>query len=147
MERDALNAFLAAEFPQAVPAHRIEAVTADSVVCRLHVGLSDLRPGGTVSGPAMFGLADVAVYAALLARIGPVPLAVTVNASIDFMRKPQAGCDLLANARLLKLGRSLAVADALIRSEGAPEIVARASMTYAIPPKAALSPGSIVTPA
>jgi len=135
MDRDALNAFLETEFPQVFPAHRVEAVTPEGVLCRLSVGKANLRPGGTVSGPAMFGLADLAIYAALLARIGKVPLAVTVNASIDFMRKPEAGWDLLAEARLLKVGRSLAVAEAMIRSEGSAEIVARSSMTYAIPPK------------
>ncbi len=82
----------------------------------------------------MFSLADVAVYLAILAMIGPVELAVTTSASIDFMRKPEAGRDLIGEARLLKLGRMLAVGDVLIRSEGSEAIVARASLTYAIPP-------------
>lgn len=137
MDAAALNAFLAAEFAQVAPDHHVEEASEAGVTCRLKVAERHLRPGGTVSGPAMFELADLAVYAALLARIGRVPLAVTVNASIDFMRKPEAGRDLLAEARLLKLGRSLAVAEALIFSEGVAEPVARASMTYAIPPKAA----------
>ncbi|MRX52272.1 hotdog fold thioesterase [Paracoccus sp. S-4012] len=137
MDAAALNAFLAAEFPQVVPSHRVEEATEAGVQVRLTADPGQLRPGGTVSGPAMFGLADVAVYAALLSRIGPVALAVTTNASIDFMRKPAAGRDLIAEARLLKLGRSLAVADVLIRSEGEEAPVARASMTYAIPPKTA----------
>ncbi len=135
MDAEALNAFLASDFAQVAPDHRVETATAEGVTCRLKVGERHLRPGGTVSGPTMFGLADLAIYLALLARIGRVPLAVTVNASIDFMRKPEAGRDLLAEARLLKLGRSLAVAEALIFSDGAGEPVARASMTYAIPPK------------
>jgi acyl-coenzyme A thioesterase PaaI-like protein len=79
-------------------------------------------------------LADVAIYLAILSRIGPVKLAVTTSASLDFMRKPAAGRDLLAEVRLLKLGRALAVADALILSEGDAEPVARASMTYSITP-------------
>ena len=116
------------------PAGLVVAAGPDGVLVRLRVGEAMLRPGGTVSGPAMFGLADLAVYAALLARIGRVPLAVTTSASIDFLRKPAAGRDLLGQAWLLKLGRSLAVAECHIRSEGAEEIVARASMTYAIPP-------------
>jgi uncharacterized protein (TIGR00369 family) len=82
----------------------------------------------------MFALADVAVYLAILSRLGPVALAVTTNCSIDFMRKPKAGVDLLAQTRLLKLGRSLAVGDVLIRSEGMADPVARAGLTYAIPP-------------
>ncbi|MGL4281424.1 MAG: PaaI family thioesterase [Albidovulum sp.] len=102
---------------------------------RERVAERHLRPGGTVSGPTMFGLADVAVYLAILARIGPVALAVTTNGSIDFLRKPAAGVDLLGEARLLKLGRVLAVGDVLIRSEGMEEPVARAGLTYSIPPK------------
>lgn len=137
MDAAALNAFIAAEFPQVAPDHRVETATEAGVTCRLAVSARHLRPGGTVSGPAMFGLADLAVWLAVLSRIGPVPLAVTVNASIDFMRKPEARRDLLAEARLLKLGRRLAVAEAMIFSDGAEEPVARASMTYAIPPKTA----------
>jgi uncharacterized protein (TIGR00369 family) len=104
---------------------------------RLHVTEKNLRPGGTVSGPAMFSLADVAVYLAILAMIGPEALAVTTNCSIDFMRKPAAGRDLVAEARLLKLGRTLAVGDVLVYSEGVAEPVARASLTYSIPPRRA----------
>ena len=92
-----------------------------------------------MGGPSNFALADVAIYCAILSRIGPVALAVTTNATIDFMRKPAAGRDLLAECRILKLGRSLAVAEAMIFSEGAPEPVARCSMTYAIPPKDRIS--------
>lgn len=132
MDGPALTAFLAAEFPQAAD-YAVERVAPEGVVLRLRVAEAHLRPGGTVSGPAMFGLADVAFYLAILSRIGPVALAVTTNASIDFMRKPAAGCDLLAEARLLKLGRQLAVGDVLIRSEGLADPVARAGMTYAIP--------------
>lgn len=136
MDRAALAAFLAAEFPQATD-FAVETAGVEGVVLRLRVAERHLRPGGTVSGPAMFGLADVAFYLAIQARIGPVALAVTTNASMDFMRKPAAGCDLLAEARLLKLGRQLAVGDVLIRSEGLADPVARAGMTYAIPPRGA----------
>ena len=83
----------------------------------------------------MFGLADVAFYLALLQRIGPVALAVTTNCSIDFLRKPAAGRDLIARARMLKLGRVLAVGDVLIWSEGMDQPVAHASLTYSIPPR------------
>jgi uncharacterized protein (TIGR00369 family) len=102
---------------------------------RMVVGEHNLRPGGTVSGPSIFALADVSVYLAILAMLGPVALAVTTNCSIDFMRKPAAGVDLTARARLLKLGRVLAVGDVLIHS-AVPEPVARASLTYSIPPRA-----------
>ena len=102
---------------------------------RLNVGERHLRPGGTVSGPSIFALADVSVYLAVLAMIGPVGLAVTTNCSIDFMRKPEAGKDLIAECRLLKLGRVLAVGEVLIFSEGGEKPVARASMTYSLPPE------------
>ena len=131
--RDELQAFLAAEFPQVAEEIGIDGVA--PMVVRLRPGPQHLRPGGTVSGPSMFALADVAFYLALLAEIGPVALAVTTNASIDFMRKPEAGRDLVAETRILKLGKRLAVGDVMIRSDGAEEVVARASMTYAIPPR------------
>lgn len=134
MDREDLNSFLRAEFPQ-VPFISVDAVMAKTVTVRLSVRDEHLRPGGTVSGPTMFGLADVAIYLAILSRIGPVALAVTTNASIDFMRKPEAGRDLLAECRILKLGRVLAVGEALIYSEGGDEPVARCSMTYSIPPE------------
>jgi uncharacterized protein (TIGR00369 family) len=133
MSEDDLAVFLAREFPEA-RGISVERVTQEGLTARMAVGVGDLRPGGTISGPSIFALADVAVYLAVLSRIGPVALAVTTSASIDFMRKPAAGMDLRAEVRLLKLGRQLAVADALIYSEGQPDPVARASMTFAIPP-------------
>jgi uncharacterized protein (TIGR00369 family) len=128
-----LSAFLARDFAQVADDFVVEAATTDELVLRLKVGEGHLRPGGTVSGPTMFALADVAIYLAILSRIGPVALAVTTNASIDFMRKPEAGRDLIARARILKLGRVLAVGDVLIGSDGGEAPVARASMTYSIP--------------
>lgn len=135
MDAEALNAFLADEFPQVADSYRVERLNEGELQARLSVDDAHLRPGGTVSGPSMFALADLAIYCAILARIGPVALAVTTNASIDFMRKPAAGRDLIARCRVLKLGRGLAVADALIFSEGSDDPVARCSMTYSIPPK------------
>lgn len=129
-----LTAFLAQEFPQVHADFVVEEVQAMRIRVRLKVAERHLRPGGTVSGPSMFALADVAVYLATLAMIGPKGLAVTTNIAMDFMRKPAAGVDLIADTRLLKLGRSLSVGDALLYSEGLADPVARASMTYAIPP-------------
>ncbi|MCV6824422.1 MULTISPECIES: PaaI family thioesterase [Halocynthiibacter] len=135
MDRAELNDFLQEAFPQVAADFEVEEVSAETLRVRMKITERNLRPGGTVSGPAMFSLADVAIYLAVLARIGPVALAVTTNANIDFMRKPVAGEDLLAEARILKLGKSLAVGDVLIQSEGMEAPVARASLTYAIPPK------------
>jgi len=134
MDQAALTAFLADQFGQVAQDFAVDAVDDDRLTLRLIVQGRHLRPGGTVSGPAIFALADVAVYLAILARIGPVALAVTTSASVDFLRKPAAGVDLLAEARILKLGRVLAVGDVLIRSEGGTDAVARASLTYSIPP-------------
>ncbi len=129
-----LQAFLARDFGQVAADFAVERADAAGVCLRLKVAERHLRPGGTVSGPAMFGLADVAMYLAILSRIGPVALAVTTNCSMDFMRKPAAGRDLRAEARVLKLGKTLAVGDVLLFSEGQAEPVARAGLTYAIPP-------------
>ncbi len=135
MDIAALAAFLEAEFPQVGGDFTIEEVAAMAVRVRLNVAERHLRPGGTVSGPAMFSLADVSIYLAVLAMIGPQALAVTTNCAMDFMRKPAANTDLVAEARLLKLGRVLAVGDVLIRSDGQAAPVARASLTYSIPPR------------
>lgn len=122
-------------FPQVSRDFKVLTLDDMAVTVRLNVNDSHLRPGGTVSGPSMFGLADVSVYIAVMAMVGPEALAVTTNASIDFMRKPAAGVNLIAECRLLKLGKVLAVGDVLMYSEGDPKPVARASMTYSIPPK------------
>jgi uncharacterized protein (TIGR00369 family) len=134
MSLDELRAFLAQEFGQVADDFELLDVSPMHLVLRTLVEDRHLRPGGTVSGPTMFALADVAVYLAILAMIGPKALAVTTNCSIDFMRKPAAHANLRAEARLLKLGRVLAVGDVLIYSEGEEAPVARATLTYSIPP-------------
>lgn len=98
------------------------------------MGEQDLRPGGTVSGPTMMALADTALYVALLREIGLVPLAVTTSLNFNFLRKPVADRDLLAECRLLKRGKSLAVGEVSICSEGNEAPVAHATGTYSIPP-------------
>jgi len=130
-----LHDFLRREFPQVVDDIEITALADNAAELRMEINESHLRPGGTVSGPTMFMLADVTYYLALMAAIGPKALAVTTNASIDFMRKPAAGRDLIGKATILKLGRVLTVGDVLIYSEGVEKPVARASMTYSIPPE------------
>ena len=131
-----LHDFLGREFPQVAGEVRVERLTPEGLVLRLRVGEHHLRPGGTLAGPAMFMLADVAAYCAILSRIGPRPLTVTTNAAIDFLRKPAAGRDLLCEAAILKLGRVLVVVDARLFSDGGEALVARASLTYSIPPSA-----------
>ncbi|MGB1209375.1 MAG: PaaI family thioesterase [Paracoccaceae bacterium] len=130
-----MHSFLQKVFPQIDGMFGIDRLDDDLLVMRLFSHERHLRPGGTVSGPAMFALADVAAYVATMSRVGPEALAVTTNCSIDFMRKPDAGRDVLAHARVLKLGRALSVTDILLYSEGKPDPVARASLTYSLPPR------------
>ncbi len=134
MLRSDLTDFMIRAFPQVNEDFEVEAVAPYEITVRLKVNNGHLRPGGTVSGPSMFGLADVSMYLAILAMIGPKALAVTTNCAIDFMRKPVSGRDLIGQARIHKLGRQLAVGQVLIYSEGRDLPVAQASLTYSIPP-------------
>ena len=127
-----IHEFLKQSFPQVADDIYVDSINGRLGRIRLVTNDSNLRPGGTISGPTMFLLADVSAYIIILAAIGPKELAVTVNCSIDFMRRPKL-TDLLSEVRLLKLGRRLAVCDALIYSDGENEPVARAGITYAIP--------------
>lgn len=141
MSKAELQDFLAREFPQVEHmALEIEAVAERSLRLRMPVGDRHLRPGGTVSGPTMVALADVGMYLAVLAMIGPVALAVTTNLAINFLHRP-APRDLLAEVRLLKLGRRLAVGEVHLYSEGDAEPVAQVTATYSIPPRAAAGEG------
>jgi len=121
-------------FPQVRGSYQIVQMDEAETRVRLKVSDQHLRPGGTVSGPTMFGLADCAMYIAVLGAIGAEALAVTTNCSIDFMRKPAAS-DMVAVARILKHGRTLIVGDVMLYSEGVDKPVARASLTYSVPPK------------
>ena len=130
-----LERFLAAEFPQSFHPESglgIEAVWHGGGRVRQDYQPRFIRPGGTISGPTMMALADFAMYVGLLASIGPVPLAVTTSLNINFLRKPAAH-GLLAECRLLKLGKRLAVGEVTIFSQGADEPVAHATSTYSIP--------------
>mgnify|MGYP001059597587 CR=1 FL=1 len=134
MDVAALQAFLERDFPQVAGTFDFVEVAPPFVTMALIASDEHLRPGGTVSGPAMFGLADVCAYFCILSALGPVALAVTTNCSIDFMRKPAPG-RLLCRMELLKLGRALAVCEGRLYSEGAQDKpVARAALTYSVPP-------------
>ncbi|MBP0482011.1 PaaI family thioesterase [Sagittula salina] len=135
MTIEEMAGYLDEVFPQVDGMFGIDRIDDELVVMRLLNHDRHLRPGGTVSGPAMFSLADVVAYVAVLAHVGREALAVTTHCSIDFMRKPEAGVDLLAEGRVLKMGRALAVIDVLLFSEGNRQPVAHASLTYSIPPK------------
>ena len=128
-----INQFLKTEFPQNTSV--VKSVGNRGATVLQTVGAAHLRPGGTVSGPVMMGLADVAVYVAILGEIGLVPLTVTTSLSINFLRKPVADRSIVAVCKLIKLGKTLAVGDVSIYSEGTSDIVAHAVATYSIPPK------------
>ena len=123
--------FLAAEFPQTKCT--VEAVGGMAATIRREIGIHELRPGGTVSGPVLMMVADVALYVAIFGEIGIVPLAVTTNLTINFMRKPAADRAIVGVCKLLKLGTSLAVGEVSLYSEGIAEPVAHIVGTYAIP--------------
>ena len=132
VSKEELAEFLAREFPQSKV--QIEKVGDRTATVRHAVGMAELRPGGTVSGPVMMALADVALYVALLGEIGIVPLAVTTNLNINFLRKPAADSDIIGMCKLIKVGRTLAVGEVTLYSEGLEDAVAHAVGTYAIPP-------------
>jgi uncharacterized protein (TIGR00369 family) len=128
---------LRAEFPEGSNAggdYDIEALWRGGCRLRQRYDRRALRPGGTLSGATMMALGDFATYVAVLSAIGWVPLAATTNLTINFLRKPPAR-DLLAEARLLKLGKQLAVGEVAIRADGADELVASVVATYSIPPR------------
>jgi uncharacterized protein (TIGR00369 family) len=131
-----VDAFLDREFAElrrTTPTLQVEEVGQGCAQLRLGYDPQMLRPGGTISGPAMFTLADVAMYVAVLASIGPVALAVTTNLNVNFLRRPPPG-DLLGEAHLLKLGKSLAVGEIYLRAPDSEDCVAHAVGTYALPP-------------
>jgi uncharacterized protein (TIGR00369 family) len=135
LTRDKLIALLAAEFPEASHAvgdYEIEAMWFGGCRVRRRHHDRSLRPGGTVSGPVMMALADFTMYLAVLSAIGWVPLAVTTNLSINFLKRPGAR-DLIAEARLFKLGKRLAVGEVELRSDGDDDLVAHVTSTYSIP--------------
>jgi len=135
MTVDDLNAFMRDHFPGVEKmGFEIESVDDRHIRMRLRDTERHLRPGGTISGPSQMMLCDTAMYLMLLAQIGPVALAVTTNLNINFLRRPKPS-DLIAEGRLLKLGRRLAVGEVGLYSEGDDDPVAHATVTYSIPPR------------
>jgi uncharacterized protein (TIGR00369 family) len=131
---DGLRDYLMQIFPQiwGSGTYEIEKIGPLSARVRLIFHPDHLRPGGTISGPSLFALADLALYVAILAQIGRVPLAVTTSLTINFLRKP-AQRDVVGEARLMKLGKRLAVGEVALHSVGEAALVAHATGTYSIP--------------
>src|SRR5512141_3210262 len=130
-----LEEFLRMEFPQAFSDGDtiIESADGDTCLLRRRYDERMLRPGGTVSGPTLMAIADFAMYVVLLSAIGPVGLAVTTNLSINFLRRGKLGHDVLAAAKLLKLGKRLAVGELNLLSGTSPDPIAHVTSTYSIP--------------
>ena len=126
-----IAAFLAREFPQTKCT--VESVGQMAATVKHEIGPGELRPGGTVSGPVLMTVADVALYVAILGEIGIVPLAVTTNLAINFLRKPTADRAIIGVCQLMKVGKSLAVGEVALYSEGVDEPVAHVVGTYSIP--------------
>jgi acyl-coenzyme A thioesterase PaaI-like protein len=129
--KEKIAEFLATEFPQTKCT--VESVAKHSATIRHEIGFNELRPGNTVSGPVMMEVADCALYIAILGEIGIVPLAVTTNLNINFMRKPSADKDLIGKCKLLKVGKTLIIGEVSLYSEGDENPVAHAVGTYAVP--------------
>jgi Uncharacterized protein, possibly involved in aromatic compounds catabolism len=137
MTVEEIHDFLDREFPQIHLDGRLLEITdvrPAGLTMRFDPAERHLRPGATISGPAMFMLADVAAYAAILAHVGPVALAVTTSLNINFLRKPNLA-PLFCDCRILKLGKRLAVIDAVLTQGTADEPVCQATATYSIPPR------------
>ena len=128
-----ISALIASAFPESKCA--IHEVGNRGATVSLEIGPRDLRPGGTVSGPVLMSLADLALYVAILGEIGMVPLAVTTSLTINFLRKPEADKRVIGVCKLMKVGKSLAVGEVSLYSEGINEPVAHVVGTYSIPPR------------
>lgn len=132
VSKEKMTAFLNAEFPQTKCI--VESVGEQSATVRHAIGFDELRPGGTVSGPVLMAVADVALYVAILGEIGLAALAVTTNLTINFLRKPSSEKDIIGVCSLLKTGKSLVVGEVSLYSEGDAKPVAHVVGTYSIPP-------------
>ena len=133
MTVDELQQFLLDGFPLDPPTFIVEDMGDDTIRVRLPVLPSHGRPGGTVSGPALMSLADCTAWLAIVGHIGPVPLAVTTSLHIDFLRRPSL-VDVIAIGTVLKLGTRLAVVEVAMASDDGDEVIAKAQVTYSIPP-------------
>lgn len=133
--KEEITAFMATEFPQTKCV--VESVDETGATLSHDIGINELRPGGTVSGPVLMSIADVAIYVAILGKIGIVPLTVTTSLTINFLRKPSAEARIIAECTLMKVGRTLIVGEVSLYSEGTSDLVAHVVGTYSVPPKIA----------
>lgn len=132
--KEEITRFFASEFPTSRCV--VNSVGDAGATITYPVRADDLRPGGTVAGPVLMAVADIALYVAILGEIGIVPLTVTTSLNVNFLRKPAADQDIVAVCKLIKLGRALAVGEVSLYSSGSEALVAHAVGTYSIPPRA-----------
>lgn len=133
ISKETLSEFLKTEFPQTKCT--VDELGERSATVRHQIGFEELRPGGTVSGPVLMAVADVALYVAILGEVGLVPLAVTTSLNINFLRKPSSECDIIGRCKLIKVGKTLVVGEVSLFSEGNADPVAHVVGTYALPGK------------
>ena len=131
--KETISEFLMREFPQSKCV--VESVGEQCSTVSYPIGFDELRPGGTVSGPILMTVADVALYSAVLGELGLVALAVTSNLSINFLRKPSAEKDIVGHCKLVKVGRTLVMGEVMLYSRGDEKPVAHVMGTYALPAK------------
>ena len=132
-----VNDFFAEVFPEldqqmGENAIRITETGPGHVTVRLKTKPLHLRPGGTISGPTIFTLADLSLYAAINANFGRQEQAVTTSITLNFLRRATLQ-DLLAKGNILKSGRRLVVGDCHIYSAEDEKLIAHATLTYALP--------------
>lgn len=132
MNLEEVQAFLAKEFPRI--GITIDEIGPQTAKVRKSIGIDHLRPGGTVAGPVLVGIADAGLYVAILCEIGPVALAVTTNLSINFLRRPSGEADVIGDCRLMKVGKRLVVGEVTLYSDGEAEPIGHVVATYSIPP-------------
>lgn len=128
-----VTAFIAKEFPQTKCV--VQAVGNGGSTLLHEVGVNELRPGGTVSGPTMMGVADVALYVAIHGELGITPMAATTSLTINFLRKPAGDKPIVAECKLIKVGKTLVVGEVTLYSQGTPQPVAHVVGTYSLPPR------------
>jgi acyl-coenzyme A thioesterase PaaI-like protein len=130
---DEVAAFIATEFPQTKCV--VLSVGNGGATLTHDVGVDELRPGGTVSGPVLMGVADVALYVAIHGELGITPMAATTSLTVNFLRKPDGDKPIVAECKLIKVGKTLAVGEVSLYSQGKPEPVAHVVGTYSLPPR------------
>lgn len=129
---DEANAYLLANFEGVGTRSHVELMEDGRTVMSLEAKAEHLRPGGYISGPTQMAIADSAAYMAVMTKLGIVPMAVTSNLSINFLR-PCIGAAVVADARLMRLGKALAVIEVDIRARGSDKQSSHVVVTYAIP--------------